>query len=81
MKGENFMTGRDLILYILNNGLENEPVFKNGNFIGFLSIEEVAAKMSVGTATVRTLIGLNRLEGVKVNHGVYVPANFKVENL
>ena len=34
------MTGRELILYILSNGLENEPVFKDGKFIGFMTEEE-----------------------------------------
>ena len=75
------MTGRDLILYILANGLEDEPVFKDGRFIGFLTVDEAAAKLSVGTATVRTFIHLKRLEGVHVNQGLYVPANFKLEEL
>ena len=73
------MTGRDLILYILANGLENEPVFKDGRFIGFLTVDEAAAKLSVGTATVRTFIHLKRLEGVHVNQGLYIPANFNPE--
>ena len=71
------MTGRDLILYILSNQLEDEPVFKDGKFIGFMSVEEAAAKLSVGTATVRTLVHLQRLEGVNVNQGLYIPANFE----
>lgn len=75
------MTGRDLILYILANGLEDEPVFKDGRFIGFLTVDEAAAKLSVGTATVRTFIHLKRLEGVHVNQGLYIPANFKLEEL
>lgn len=47
------MTGRDLILYILANNLENEPVFKNGKFIGFDTEESFAAKHNVGIETVR----------------------------
>lgn len=31
------MTGRDLILYILMNNLEDEPVFEEGKFIGFVT--------------------------------------------
>ena len=73
------MTGRDLILYILANGLENEPVVKDGRFIGFLTVDETAAKLSVGSATVRTFIHLKRLEGVNINQGLYIPANFKLE--
>lgn len=71
------MTGRDLILYILANGLENEPVFKNGKFIGFVTTGEAAAKMDVGIATIHALIKEKRLDGVFVSEGLYVPANFK----
>lgn len=71
------MTGRELIIYILENGLENEPVFKNGNFIGFSTIGEVAAKTNVGTATVHAWINQGRLNSVAVCDGIYIPANFK----
>jgi len=73
------MKCRDLILYILANSLEDEPVFKDGKFIGFMTVDEMAAKMSVGTATVRTLIHLKRLEGVTINQGLYVPVTSKLE--
>ena len=39
------MTGRELILYILENGLENEPVIKNGTFVGFMTVTQAAEKM------------------------------------
>lgn len=71
------MTGRDLILYILTNGLEDEPVFKNGKFIGFVTTGEAAVKMDVGIATVHALIKEKRLDGVRVSEGLYIPANFK----
>ena len=38
------MTGRDLIMYILNNSLEDEPVYDDGRVLGFISIVEAAAK-------------------------------------
>ena len=34
------MTGRDLILYILTNKLEDEPILKDGKFIDFINIAE-----------------------------------------
>ena len=37
------MTGRELILYILQNGLENEEVFKDGIFVGFIPEEEIVS--------------------------------------
>lgn len=71
------MTGRDLIIYILANGLEDEPVFKDGKFIGFLRAEEVAVRMNVGMATVRTWVHQNKLQGFNINGNLYIPANFK----
>ena len=57
------MTGRDLIVYILSNGLENNPVFKDGKFIGFISAGEAAAKLNVGVATICALVAQGKLEG------------------
>ena len=71
------MTGRDLIIYILKNNLENEPVFKDGKFIGFLTDVEVARKMNVGTATIHALIKEHRLEGVTIGNSVLVPDEFE----
>ena len=73
------MTGRDLILYILSNGLEDEPVFKNGKFIGFVTIGEVAVKENVGLATVHAWMGQDRLDSVAVTEGIYIPANYSVK--
>ena len=70
------MTGRDLILYILANGLEDEPVFKNGNFIGFVNPSDVAKKLNVGFATVYAWMHQGRLDSVSVNEGIYIPANY-----
>lgn len=72
------MTGRDLILYILSNGLEDEPVFKDGKFIGFTTLADVAKKNNVGLATITTRIRQGKLNSVIVEEGVYVPANCTV---
>lgn len=76
------MTGRDLIIYILENGLEDQEIIKDGKIIGFVTPDEVAAKMNVGTATVYVWIWQKRLSAVRVGDKFYIPANFKspVEN-
>jgi hypothetical protein len=71
------MTGRDLILYILENHLEDEPVFKDGKFIGFISAGEAAIRMNVGLATVCVLVHEGQLEGELFENRLYIPANFK----
>ena len=73
------MTGRDLIVYILSNGLEDEPVFKDGKFIGFLTASEAAEKLNVGVATVGALVVQGQLEGNVFGDDVYIPANCKLE--
>lgn len=72
------MTGRDLILYILSNGLEEEPVFKDGKFIGFVTMSEAAERNNVGVATVATWIQRGTMNGVVVKEGIYIPANCAV---
>lgn len=71
------MTGKDLIIYILENNLEDEPVFKNGQFVGFMSIEKAAEKMGVGTGTIHAWLYQGKLTGVLVGNAIYIPANSK----
>lgn len=66
------MTGRDLIMYILANGLEDEPVFKDGKLIGFMTLEEAAAKHNVGAATMRTWAGLGIIDCVRIGDVIYI---------
>jgi excisionase family DNA binding protein len=70
------MTGKDLILYILQNDLEDEPVFKDGKLLGFVTAGEVAAKMDVGVATVYVWLHQKRLDGIFIGGKIYIPANF-----
>lgn len=69
------MTGRELILYILTNGLEDEPVFKDGKFIGFITASEAAQKMDVGVATIYIWVQQKRIEGIIVGDRLYISAN------
>lgn len=71
------MTGRDLIIYILQNGLEDKPIFGNGTILNFMSEEQFAAKMSVGVATVRAWIKMDCLTGVRIGDVYYIPKNYK----
>lgn len=71
------MTGRDLILYILENNLENESVVKDGIFIGLMSEEEAAAKFDVGVSTIRVYNTLKMLDGIEINGRLYFLRNAK----
>jgi excisionase family DNA binding protein len=69
------MTGRDLILYILSNNLEDEPVFQNGKFIGFITAAEAAAKMNVGVPTICVWVAQHQLNGIRIGDQIYIPAD------
>lgn len=70
------MTGKELILYILNNDLENENVFdENGIFIGLIDIKETAAKFDVGVYTIETWEHMGWIKGVTIGDKIYFPVN------
>lgn len=71
------MLCRDLIKYILDNHLEDEPVFQNGRFAGFMGIEEAAIKFEVGAATIQTWILFNLIDYVEFGSLRYIPCNAK----
>ena len=71
------MTGRDLIIYILENGLEDEPLYKDGHILGFMTEAEAANKFGVGIATVKAWVVRGALDGVKIGNQIYIPANSK----
>ena len=73
------MTGRDLILYILSNNLEDEPLYKDGKILGFMNEVEAAVKFNVSVTTIRIWHRLKILEGVKIGEALYFPVNAKPE--
>lgn len=67
------MTGKDLIIYILQNDLENEDLFSDGRFLGLLTVEEMAAQLEVGAATILTWYDLGILDGVNIGGTIFFP--------
>ena len=65
------MTGRELIIYIMQNGLENDEVLKDGIFIGLMDEKEAALKFGVGTGTIRTWWVMRKLPGFYLNDSLY----------
>ena len=75
------MTGRDLIVYILSNNLENEQVFKDGKFIGFITAQEAAVKFNVGFETIYTWLSQKKLDSINVGHTYLIPADCERPNI
>lgn len=67
------MTGKELILYILQNNLEDTIVLNGGVFIGFMTEEEAAVKFEVGVATIRAWYYCNWIKGTQIGDSLYFP--------
>ena len=66
------MTGRDLIIYILEHNLENEEILKDGKFIWLMTEKEAAAKFSVGVGTIQLWHAMGLLKGVTIADKVFI---------
>lgn len=75
------MTGRDLIIYILENNLEDAPMFEDGKILGFMNVDEAALKLNVGPATIKTWFELEAIPGVKIGGEIYFPVNIELDNV
>lgn len=71
------MTGKELILYILEHDLENEVVIENGIFVWLMDEEEAAVKFDVGVATIRAWYICGMLNGTKIGDHLYFLRNVK----
>lgn len=69
------MTGKELIIYILQNNLEDEIVIKDGIFVWLMNEEEAAAKFNVGVATVKAWYACGMLSGTKIGGHLYFLRN------
>lgn len=71
------MTGRELIMYILENHLEDEEIYKDGKLVGLMTLHEAAEKWNTGVNTVYTWVTLNKIKYVRINNVIYIPTNTK----
>lgn len=71
------MTGRELIMYIIDNNLLDEPVFKNGVFVGYMSVNDAALELGAGTATIQALISMGKIDCIQTDNRYFIPYNFK----
>ena len=65
------MTGKELILYILQNNLEDVVVLDGCVFLGFITEEEAAVKFNVGVETIRAWYQCRMIEGSKIGDSLY----------
>lgn len=66
------MKGRDLIIYILENHLEDIDVLSDLKKLGLYSVEEVAALNNVGKASVKAWCELGRCDYITIGGQIYI---------
>ena len=66
------MTGRELIIYILQHDLLDKPLFSDGNIMGFITVEEAAVKHNVGLATIMYWIQAKDIPYISNGETVYI---------
>ena len=69
------MTGRELIIYILRNNLEDEEILNNGRLLGLVTVEEAAEEFEVGVATIKAWIQLGKLTAIDMDGKTYLFMN------
>ena len=70
------MKGRELIIYILTNNLEDEDILAvrgSGKLIGFIDENEAAVRFNVGTATIRVWAHLEMIDHIELDGNIYIP--------
>ena len=72
------MTGRDLIIYILENNLEDKQIFEDGKLIGYMTIDEAALKFSVGTAAVKQWLLLGWIPFIEIAGECFIPIDAEI---
>ena len=66
------MTGRDLIIYILQNNLEDKDVFENGVFIGLMTDKEAAVEFDVGVPTIHVWHTLGFIKSIVIGDSLFI---------
>lgn len=69
------MTGKELIMYILQNDLENEIAIKDGIFVWLMNEDEAAVRFDVGVSTIRAWYICGMLSGTKIGDRLYFLRN------
>ena len=68
------MTGRDLIIYILENGLEDKEVLDGDKILGFETLYGLAEKKDTGVETIFALCKIHDVSTVLINNKVCILA-------
>ena len=63
------MTGRDLIIYILENHLEDVEI-ETKSFL--VPLDKAAVELGCGLAGVKALLSIGKIKGIRINGKYYI---------
>ena len=66
------MTGRDLVVYILENHLEDVELCNDVTKQFLIPIEKAAVELECGVATLKALLSIGKIKGIKFNDKYYI---------
>lgn len=67
------MTGKDLIIYILDQNLENKILFDDkNNLIGYISAEKASTEYNTNIETIKMLYERNIIRGFTIDDSLYI---------
>ena len=66
------MTGRELIIFILDHNLEDAVLFEDGKIPGYLTVEEAAIIIGTGVETVKELYKREALKGFTLGNTIFI---------
>lgn len=69
------MTGRELIIYILKNNLEDKELFDSDLSPLFMTAEKAATEWNCGTATVKAMVEIGKVKGIKIVNDYFILAS------
>ena len=72
------MTGRELIIFILENHLEEVSIFDGDTLPGLMTLDEAAVKWHSGRNPLKALFEMGKISGVIIDEKIYIHKN--VEN-
>lgn len=75
------MTGRELIIYILSNGLEDTDLFTDGLFPLFKTVDLAAVELNTGSETIICLYTLDEINGLIIDDKLYILQDEKYKEL
>lgn len=66
------MTGRDLIIYILENHLEDVEIFNDETKPFLVPLDKAAVELGCGLAGVKALFSIGKIKGIRLNGKYYI---------